>query len=326
MAIERRSVVLGVFRDRSLAEQAVAELNRTSWGNEGTHILGKSSGGFLNSLRNAFSERQEATTGPVDDLNEFDMPQDQRQTYDHELEAGSSIVVARIQGHELETRDILHRYGAFNVFVPLQQGGKQTIEVRQEVPYVQKYTVDVGEIRIHKRVITEQQTFTVPVTREEVTIERLPRNGEVTPTSQLSGAVNTQAGNALSGQPTPNYDRATGEPLNSAGFNPATGQSVGTPGYDPMMNSPLAVNNQTANAVDPNLTSDDVLHGDGSLRILVHEERVQILKQTVVAEEIRVRKETVQETKRVVEPVRHEEVRLERVGKVPLRGDLPYSE
>ena len=42
---------------------------------------------------------------------------------------------------------------------------------------INKQVVQTGEVIIRKRVITENKTFTIPVTREEVTIERLPANG-----------------------------------------------------------------------------------------------------------------------------------------------------
>src|SRR5207244_13523349 len=53
-----------------------------------------------------------------------------------------------------------------------------TMELREEVLDVQKEWVQREEIRIHVRVITEEKVFKVPVRREEVTIERLPLNGQ----------------------------------------------------------------------------------------------------------------------------------------------------
>ena len=144
-------------------------------------------------------------------------------------------------------------------------GGEQTIALRQEVPHVQKQFVDVGEIRIHKRVITEERTFTVPVTREEVTIERLP----LASTSQQREASGTVASASTS----------------------------------------------TRN-VAPSSQEGEVLSEEGTLRILVREEQVIIQKDVVVVEEILVQKQVVQDVEHLVEPIKHEEVHVESVGKV----------
>jgi uncharacterized protein (TIGR02271 family) len=42
-----------------------------------------------------------------------------------------------------------------------------------------KQLVATGEVVIHKKVITEEKTITVPITREEVVIERRPGSGEL---------------------------------------------------------------------------------------------------------------------------------------------------
>lgn len=57
----------------------------------------------------------------------------------------------------------------------------QKLQLREEVPNIQKQWVQAGEIRIHVKVITEEKLFRVPVTREEVTIERVSFNGQIAP-------------------------------------------------------------------------------------------------------------------------------------------------
>lgn len=54
----------------------------------------------------------------------------------------------------------------------------QTIRLREEILHVEKNWVQTGEIRIYKRVITEEKVFRVPVTREEVIIEHVSFNGQ----------------------------------------------------------------------------------------------------------------------------------------------------
>jgi len=59
------------------------------------------------------------------------------------------------------------------------------MEVREEHLHASKRPVETGEVRVHKEVITEQQTMQVPVTREEVVIERRPVSGNATSSADL---------------------------------------------------------------------------------------------------------------------------------------------
>lgn len=54
----------------------------------------------------------------------------------------------------------------------------QRIALREEHLRIAKEQVQAGEVRIRKEVVTEQQRIDVPVTREEVVIERHPVTGE----------------------------------------------------------------------------------------------------------------------------------------------------
>jgi uncharacterized protein (TIGR02271 family) len=50
----------------------------------------------------------------------------------------------------------------------------KTLELREEELQARKQPVETGRVRVGKEVVEEQQTLDVPVTREEVTIERQP--------------------------------------------------------------------------------------------------------------------------------------------------------
>jgi uncharacterized protein (TIGR02271 family) len=64
---------------------------------------------------------------------------------------------------------------------------QQRIELLGEVLRVHKERIDRGEVRIRKEVVTEQQTVQVPVTREELVVERVPV-GQNTPAQGQIGA------------------------------------------------------------------------------------------------------------------------------------------
>lgn len=271
MSSDEQSTLIGVFRDRTLAEHAIDELQRAGWENIQGTLLGQGTGGLLETIRSALSTGEPLADNPSDELSQLDLPEDQYEFYQRELKAGYFVVIVRTVAHRLEARDILHRYGAYHIFMISQMGGEHIVPILKEVPHVEKHAVDVGEIRIHKRVITEEKTFTVPVMREEVTIERFPLHANAQPPSQ--------------------FEQSTEQNVTiteSRKDNLATDQSSETE------------------------QAEEVLTGNGTLRILVHEEQVMINKQTVVVEEIVVHKDTVQEIKHLVEPVRYEEVSVER--------------
>jgi uncharacterized protein (TIGR02271 family) len=56
--------------------------------------------------------------------------------------------------------------------------GEQAIKLREEQLRVQKQPVETGEARLRKEVVSEQKSIDVPVTREEVYVERRPGSGE----------------------------------------------------------------------------------------------------------------------------------------------------
>ena len=59
--------------------------------------------------------------------------------------------------------------------------GQQNIKLYGEVLRVHKDRVSRGEVSLRKEVVTEMQTIQVPVTREELVIERIAGTGEMVP-------------------------------------------------------------------------------------------------------------------------------------------------
>ena len=116
----------------------------------------------------------------------------------------------------------------------------ETVLLREEELRAQKTARQAGEVEIHKQVVSEQKTLEVPVTREEVVVERRPVN----PTE----AARMDAGEIREGE---------------------------------------------------------------AIRVPVREEQVTVEKRPVVTEEIEVGKRAVQETQRVSDTVRREEVSVD---------------
>jgi uncharacterized protein (TIGR02271 family) len=127
------------------------------------------------------------------------IPEEEAHYYEGEFKSGRTLVTVKADNRYDEAWNIMHRNGAYNKTTPaLAMGssttgarqtaeaaaygktattGGQTMKVREEQLHANKQNVKAGEVRVHKEVSTENQTFNVPVTREEVVVERRPASG-----------------------------------------------------------------------------------------------------------------------------------------------------
>jgi uncharacterized protein (TIGR02271 family) len=217
-------------------------------------------------IKNFFSGEHESYRGPNQDyqntFSHLSLSPDQARYYSEGITAGGALVTVRAEPERQDAaREILLdndadlRTSGFEQ-VPATprtanmdagSGTERRLELRGELLRTVKQRVQTGEIRLRKDVVTENQTINVPVTREDVIVERVPAA--------------------------------------EAGRRPG--------------------------AVGP--------IGEGEeIRIPVSEERVSVTKEPVVTGEVRVQKRAVQDTQQVSDTVRHEEVRVENQGNVPV--------
>ena len=119
-------------------------------------------------------------------LQNMSVPQDQSKYFGHRFGSGEqgAIVTVTAAGREQEARQILQQAGADlgenassydYASAPRSTAtteGAQNIQLLGEVLRVHKDRVSAGEVRFRKEVITDMQTIQVPVTREELVIER----------------------------------------------------------------------------------------------------------------------------------------------------------
>ena len=172
MTMTEQQVAVGVFVDYAAAEQAIQELQR----------VGFSNGQIKYSV-------QKGTEGILDGLVGMGIPYGEADFYNNEFFAGRTIVAVKANQRQQEAHNILHLSGAYDaregaagdptINPPAsneQKLNEQTLQVREEQLQAQKRWVQIEELRIHKRVITEEKIFKVSVSREEVYIERLPLN------------------------------------------------------------------------------------------------------------------------------------------------------
>lgn len=142
----------------------------------------------------------------------MDVPEDRSRYFSDRFRSGSegAIVTVNAGDRNAEAESILRQYGAdmgenaasyrsntasadlSGTDRNLDRGqasgeGMQNIQLLGELLRVHKDRVNRGEVRIRKEIVTENQTVQVPVTREELVIERHAVNGE-TPASGSIGS------------------------------------------------------------------------------------------------------------------------------------------
>jgi uncharacterized protein (TIGR02271 family) len=131
-------------------------------------------------------------------LTGLNVPEERSRYFGHRFGTSQgAVVTVTAAGREDEAEAILEQNGAdlgqdsasydYNTPVPqaTETAGQQRIQLLGEVLRVHKDRVSRGEVTIRKEIITEQQTIQVPVTREELVIERVPVSG----TTAAAGAI-----------------------------------------------------------------------------------------------------------------------------------------
>ncbi len=196
-------------------------------------------------------------------LGSLGIPEERARYFQYQLGGGEggALLTVQAQGREREAEQIIARnegdigQDAATFQYPTAstrttESGRQKIQLLGEVLRVHKERFAQGEVRLRKEVVTGQQNIEVPVTREELVIERHP-GSEATPAGQ-----------------------------------------IGT---------------------------------DSEIRIPLTEEHVDVEKLPTVREEVEVGKRSVEETQQVSDQVRHEELRVEKDGKVDVKGEIAES-
>jgi uncharacterized protein (TIGR02271 family) len=185
MTTANRPIVVSVFQDNSKAQQAVNDLMNTGFSNDQIKYSVNKGGG-----------------GIADDLVNLGLPQSEANFYNNEFEQGHTIVTVNTTDRQQDAQNILNRDGGYDINSRVSNPQAQTrgamptagantasnltdeqarnIRLREEQLQVSKQPVQTGEVGIRKEVVSEQKTVNVPVSREEVVIERRPGSGQVT--------------------------------------------------------------------------------------------------------------------------------------------------
>lgn len=121
------------------------------------------------------------------------VPEEHAKYYEGEAKAGKTLVTVRADRRYDDAQRILREHGGYDIesrpgvtgdvrggnptLTPAASTSRsadfgQTLELREEELVARKQNVQTGEIEIGKETVSEHKTIDVPITREEVTIER----------------------------------------------------------------------------------------------------------------------------------------------------------
>jgi uncharacterized protein (TIGR02271 family) len=180
MTTTNRAFVVGVFQDEAQAQQAMNDLMSAGFSKDQIrYSVRKGGSGITNSLEN------------------LGLPEDEATFYNGEFESGRTVVVVNTRDRQQEASQILSRDGGYDYTSRSGQttgtssyantAGQatdyntqagQNVQLREEQLRANKQSVESGAVGVRKDVVSEQQSFDVPVNREEVVIERHAASGQ----------------------------------------------------------------------------------------------------------------------------------------------------
>ena len=216
--------IYAFFKNRSDALAAISDLKDAGF-TSGQIGLAMADDSTLSSTEYAGSEPRSASRGKPDDRSAWDKIKDffsgghetyigdenahestygnisseRARYYNAGIAAGGAVVTVSAQAERLEEAlEIIEdhngdvRTSGFEAEGIASSGSsspgdtnERRIQLRGEMLRAVKQKVEKGEIRLRKDIVTENQTISVPVTREEVVVERVSA-GEAEP---LSGSI-----------------------------------------------------------------------------------------------------------------------------------------
>jgi uncharacterized protein (TIGR02271 family) len=139
-----------------------------------------------------------AAGGLLGALMGMGVPEEEAHHYNREFESGRTIVTVRADGRADEARAIMQRHGMLRYGgqtmaeageVRRETRDRGTMELREEQLEPRRESAEVGRVGVGKEIVEEERTIDVPITREEVTVERRPV--EARPSDQPVGRDET---------------------------------------------------------------------------------------------------------------------------------------
>lgn len=115
MTVTPSSPVVGIFRDRSLAEQAIDALYNAGFTSEQVRYSAPgTSGSILADLKSLFTGQNTSGGNIASDLTGMGLSDEEAQYYADEYKNGNTVLAVSASSREQEALNILHQYGAYN--------------------------------------------------------------------------------------------------------------------------------------------------------------------------------------------------------------------
>jgi len=127
-----------------------------------------------------------AAGGLIGALAGMGVPEEDARHFDQGFQAGGTLVTVDAGGRAAEARECLYESGGdlgsmgrgMTESSATSADAVARVQLREEELRTEKERVQAGEVRLRKEVVSEQRTVEVPVTREEVVIERHAASGQ----------------------------------------------------------------------------------------------------------------------------------------------------
>lgn len=203
MTTSDQYIVIGIFDDPTSADRAIDSLQRAGFSEDQIRHTpdGGGGGAVSRGIKALFSREKTMQPGDVmHDLVDMGVDPEDARVYQQEYETGHPLVSVTGKGNMQDAINILSAQGGHgpeeratggteyrqteraadlagsraDVTPPAGVPESQKMRLHAERLRAYKQPQLVGEVSIHKEVVTEQQTINVPVTREEVVVERRP--------------------------------------------------------------------------------------------------------------------------------------------------------
>jgi hypothetical protein len=115
MTVTPSSPTIGIFKDRSMAEQAIDALHTAGFTSDQVRYSAPgTSGSILADLKSLFTGQNTNSGNITNDLTDMGLSNEEAQYYSHEFTNGNTILAVLASGREQEALNILHQYGAYN--------------------------------------------------------------------------------------------------------------------------------------------------------------------------------------------------------------------
>jgi uncharacterized protein (TIGR02271 family) len=301
------SMTVGVFKDESQAQQALASLKSAGFKQVQFLQPGRaaSPGGLFSGIKRLFTGDNDGIAG---NLTETGVSEGDARYYQQEYEAGRIIITVRANDRKQDALDILRRYGAYDAF----KRDPQNIATTTTTTAPTAETVSTSETLSNTEITQPSATSSnAEITQPSV----IPSHTEITHPSATSSnaeiAQSTEAASAFE-VAQPSVTTSTSESIQPSATTSTSRDAQPVEAISASATAPM-VEQETDDTNDMDETlltppTEDMGETYDRHRITLKEEQLNVSKQPVQTGEVELHKEVVTEQKTLDVPVTHEEV------------------